>query len=61
MGSYHPLGLGQEFGLSFNSYLLFIAAASLLAVTPGPGIFYVAARTSTQSSGWQAVGGVTVP
>ncbi len=24
---------------------LFLAAATLLAVTPGPGIFYVAART----------------
>jgi threonine/homoserine/homoserine lactone efflux protein len=29
----------------FTQFILFIAAATLLAVTPGPGIFYVAART----------------
>lgn len=28
-----------------SSFLLFLAAAALIAVTPGPGIFYVAART----------------
>jgi threonine/homoserine/homoserine lactone efflux protein len=28
-----------------ESFLLFLAAATLIAVTPGPGIFYVAART----------------
>jgi threonine/homoserine/homoserine lactone efflux protein len=28
-----------------NNFLLFLAAAFLIAVTPGPGIFYVAART----------------
>jgi threonine/homoserine/homoserine lactone efflux protein len=28
-----------------NNFLLFLAAALLIAVTPGPGIFYVAART----------------
>jgi threonine/homoserine/homoserine lactone efflux protein len=28
-----------------SQFALFLAAASLLAVTPGPGIFYVAART----------------
>jgi threonine/homoserine/homoserine lactone efflux protein len=28
-----------------SSFLLFLAAALLIAVTPGPGIFYVAART----------------
>src|SRR4028119_1815695 len=28
-----------------TQFILFIAAATLLAVTPGPGIFYVAART----------------
>jgi threonine/homoserine/homoserine lactone efflux protein len=28
-----------------HSFLLFLAAALLVAVTPGPGIFYVAART----------------
>jgi len=27
------------------TFLLFLAAASLIAVSPGPGIFYVAART----------------
>ena len=27
------------------SFLLFLAAAALIAVSPGPGIFYVAART----------------
>jgi threonine/homoserine/homoserine lactone efflux protein len=29
----------------FQNFLLFMAAALLVAVTPGPGIFYVAART----------------
>jgi threonine/homoserine/homoserine lactone efflux protein len=29
----------------FTQMALFVAAATLLAVTPGPGIFYVAART----------------
>ncbi|MHB2169494.1 LysE family translocator [Alsobacter sp. R-9] len=29
----------------FTSFALFLAAATVLAVTPGPGIFYVAART----------------
>jgi threonine/homoserine/homoserine lactone efflux protein len=29
----------------FGSLLLFLAAALVIAVTPGPGIFYVAART----------------
>jgi threonine/homoserine/homoserine lactone efflux protein len=28
-----------------GQFALFVAAALLLAVTPGPGIFYVAART----------------
>lgn len=28
-----------------HSFILFLAAAMLLAITPGPGIFYVAART----------------
>src|SRR5947209_5275198 len=28
-----------------TSYLWFLAAASILAITPGPGLFYVAART----------------
>lgn len=28
-----------------QTFLLFMAAAALVAVTPGPGIFYVAART----------------
>ena len=29
----------------FAQFLLFMAAATVLAITPGPGIFYVAART----------------
>ena len=29
----------------FHNFLLFLAAALLVAITPGPGIFYVAART----------------
>ncbi|MEQ1719003.1 MAG: LysE family translocator [Hyphomicrobium sp.] len=29
----------------FQNFLIFLAAALLVAVTPGPGIFYVAART----------------
>ena len=28
-----------------TEFVLYLAAASLLAVTPGPGIFYVAARS----------------
>jgi threonine/homoserine/homoserine lactone efflux protein len=28
-----------------NQFALFLAAAFVLAITPGPGIFYVAART----------------
>ena len=31
--------------LDANGFVLFLAAALLLAVTPGPGIFYVTART----------------
>ena len=31
--------------LEFSSLALFLAAALLLALTPGPGVFYVAART----------------
>lgn len=31
--------------LSFQAFLLFLAAALLVAITPGPGIFYIAART----------------
>jgi threonine/homoserine/homoserine lactone efflux protein len=30
---------------SANSFALFLAAALMIALTPGPGIFYVAART----------------
>jgi threonine/homoserine/homoserine lactone efflux protein len=30
---------------SFQAFLLFLAAALLVAVTPGPGIFYIVART----------------
>src|SRR5438309_8023236 len=30
---------------ALNQFALYLAAALLLAVTPGPGIFYVAART----------------
>ena len=37
MGS-HPL-------FDTNVFLLFLAAAVVIAVTPGPGVFYVAART----------------
>ena len=29
----------------FQNFLFFLAAALLVAITPGPGIFYVAART----------------
>jgi threonine/homoserine/homoserine lactone efflux protein len=28
-----------------TSFALFLAAALVVAITPGPGIFYVAART----------------
>ncbi|WP_128930944.1 LysE family translocator [Bradyrhizobium zhanjiangense] len=31
--------------LSFQTSLLFLAAALVVAITPGPGIFYIAART----------------
>jgi threonine/homoserine/homoserine lactone efflux protein len=31
--------------LELSSFLLFLAAALVIAITPGPGIFYVAART----------------
>jgi threonine/homoserine/homoserine lactone efflux protein len=31
--------------LSFQTFLLFLAAALIVAVTPGPGIFYIVART----------------
>src|SRR2546429_9743492 len=31
--------------LDFQTFPLFLAAALLVALTPGPGIFYVAART----------------
>src|SRR5215471_19527289 len=31
--------------LDAHKFLLFLAAAILLAITPGPGIFYVLART----------------
>ena len=30
---------------SFQTFLLFLAAALLVAITPGPGIFYIVART----------------
>jgi len=33
------------------SFLFFLAAASLIAVSPGPGIFYVAARTLADGRG----------
>jgi threonine/homoserine/homoserine lactone efflux protein len=33
------------------SFLLFLAAASIIAVSPGPGIFYVAARTLADGRG----------
>jgi threonine/homoserine/homoserine lactone efflux protein len=40
--------------LGFNSFDLFLAAALLVAVTPGPGIFYIAARTLAggRREGW---------
>ena len=28
----------------FQTFLLFLAAALLVAITPGPGIFYIVAR-----------------
>jgi threonine/homoserine/homoserine lactone efflux protein len=31
--------------LSFQTFLLFLAAALVVAITPGPGIFYIVART----------------
>ena len=31
--------------MELTSFLLFLAAATVIALTPGPGIFYVAART----------------
>ena len=33
------------------SFLLFLAAASIIALSPGPGIFYVAARTLADGRG----------
>ena len=33
------------------SFLLFLAAALLIALSPGPGIFYVAARTLADGRG----------
>lgn len=41
------------------SFLLFLAAAALLAITPGPGIFYVAARTLAggRAEGFASVAG----
>ena len=33
------------------SFLLFLAAASIVALSPGPGIFYVAARTLADGRG----------
>jgi threonine/homoserine/homoserine lactone efflux protein len=51
--------------LNDNGFLLFLAAALLLAVTPGPGMFYVTARTlaggrnaAMASSFGTAVGGL---
>src|SRR5258707_10451608 len=35
----------QISGASAGSLALFVAAALVIALTPGPGIFYVAART----------------
>ena len=37
-----------------NVFLLFLAAAVVIAVTPGPGVFYVAARTLAggRDEGW---------
>ncbi|AMA59822.1 LysE family translocator [Bradyrhizobium sp. CCGE-LA001] len=32
---------------SFQTFLLFLAAATVIAITPGPGIFYIVARTFT--------------
>ena len=29
----------------FSTFLLFLAAALVVAITPGPGIFYIVART----------------
>lgn len=37
--------------IEFSQLSLFVAAAVLLAVTPGPGIFYVAARTLSGGRG----------
>ena len=31
----------------FSTFLLFLAAALVVAITPGPGIFYIVARTLT--------------
>ena len=33
------------------TFLLFLAAASVIALSPGPGIFYVAARTLADGRG----------
>src|SRR5215510_285524 len=40
--STHPT---KEIALNGTSFTLFLAAALIIAVVPGPGIFYVAART----------------
>ena len=45
------------------SFLLFLAAASIIALSPGPGIFYVAARTLADviagfEAAWAFFGGV---
>jgi threonine/homoserine/homoserine lactone efflux protein len=29
----------------FQTFLLFLAAALVVAITPGPGVFYIVART----------------
>ena len=31
--------------LGFQTFLLFLAAALIVAITPGPGVFYIVART----------------
>src|SRR5207245_6830362 len=47
-----PSALAAQSGRTYNlvmmdshQFLLFLAAAVVLAITPGPGIFYVLART----------------
>lgn len=52
--------MAQSTGTNLHaSFLLFLAAALLLAITPGPGIFYVAARTLAggRGEGVASVGG----